>query len=353
MWDVIIVGAGPVGCRAGELVAKKGFKVLIIDKKKEIGKPVRCSALVSHRIFDLTNVSKDVVVNVVERAKIYSNSGNCLEVKSKRPVYVMDREKFDKEIGRDAKNAGAKIRMLTALENFKKEKDYLRVKTTKGLFVTKLLVGADGPNSMVAHTANIPLPDNLLVAVQRTVKSSYDSDAVELWFGSNVCPSFFCWVIPENERWARIGLASSRSAMKYLENFIRNRVGKKIRYKDELSGLIRFGLMKDTVSDRVLLVGAAASQTKPFSGGGLTYGQIGAKYCAEACIKSLKEGRYGHEFLKKNYDEKWGERLAWSIKKGWFLNRLTHVSDLLFDFSIGVGKLSKFILEEIDMDLLD
>ncbi len=353
MYDVLIVGAGPVGCRVGELVSKKGFKVLIIDKKKEIGKPVRCSALVSHRIFKLSGVSKDVVVNVVKKARFYSSSGNCLELKSKKPVYAMDREKFDKEIGRNAKNAGAKIKMSTVFENFKEEKDCLRVKTKKGTFKTKLLVGADGPDSTVARVANIPLPDNLLVAVQRTVKSSYDSDAVELWFGSYVCPDFFCWVIPENEEWARIGLATPRRAMEYLEKFITNRVGKKAKHKDELSGLIRFGLMKDTVADRLLLVGAAASQTKPFSGGGLTYGQIGAKFAADACVKSLEKERYDYEFLKRNYDERWKEKLVWPIKKGWVLNRLTHLSDWLFDFSVNVGKFSKFILEGIDMDLLD
>ena len=72
MYDVVIVGAGPVGCRVGELLGKKGLKVLVLEEHSEIGKPVQCAGLVSHRIFDLSGVSKDVVVNVVKKARIFS-----------------------------------------------------------------------------------------------------------------------------------------------------------------------------------------------------------------------------------------------------------------------------------------
>ncbi|RLB76518.1 MAG: hypothetical protein DRH24_17750 [Deltaproteobacteria bacterium] len=354
MFDVIIVGAGPSGCRVGELVAEKGFKVLIIDKKREIGKPVRCSGLVSHRIFRLSGVSKNVIVNSVKKARFYSSSGSYLELRSKKRVYVIDREKFDKELAKNAMDAGANIRMLTSFKGFKREKDCLRIRTGKNTMRTKLLVGADGPDSAVARAANLPVPDNLLVGVQRTVKSYYEPETVELWFGSHLCPKFFCWVIPENEEWARMGLATERNAMELLEKFIERRVGKrKVKHKNELSGLIRFGLMKNTVDDRILLVGASACQTKPFSGGGVVYGQIAARLAANTCIKALEKGKYSYDFLKKNYEEKWRQKLVWPIRKGFILNRLVHTSDWLFDVFIGIAKYSRFLFEGLDMDLLD
>ena len=84
----------------------------------------------------------------------------------------------------------------------------MKVKTSKGNFQTKILIGADGPQSTVAHKSGLSLPENVLAGIQTTVKSKFDTDSVELWFGSEIAPDFFAWVVPENENWARVGLAT-------------------------------------------------------------------------------------------------------------------------------------------------
>ena len=106
----LIVGAGPVGCRVGVLLGKEKLKVLILEEHPEIGRPVQCAGLVSHRIFDLSDASEDVAVNVVERARFFSHDGNYIELKHKKPVYVIDREKFDKELANKAKEVGVEIK---------------------------------------------------------------------------------------------------------------------------------------------------------------------------------------------------------------------------------------------------
>ena len=184
IYDIIIVGAGPIGCKVGELTAKEGFNVLILEEHPGIGLPVQCAGLVSHRIFKLSKVSQKVVVNKVRRARFYSLS-NYIELKSKKNVYVIDRERFDKELVKKAKSAGAVIKTSTRFLGHKREK-ILRVKTNKGEFQTKLLVGADGPNSSVARTARIKLPDNKLTGVQTTIKSHYNPKTVELWFDPKI-----------------------------------------------------------------------------------------------------------------------------------------------------------------------
>jgi len=353
MHDAVIVGAGPIGCKVGELLGKQGFKALILEKNKEIGKPIQCTGLVSKRIMKLSNCSLDVIVNVVNKARLYSHKRNYLELKHKNKVYVIDREKFDKEMAEMAKNAGTKIKTSTRFQNLEYEKDYLKLKTTKGILKTKLLIGADGPDSTVARISNIPVPENMLIAVQQTVKSFFIPNIVELWFGSEVCPELFCWVVPEDEKYARIGLATPRVGMRYLQKFLRKRIGGEIELKNQVSGLIRFGLIKNSVSERIILVGDAASQVKPFSGGGLIYGLIGAKTAAKACGKSLEKERHDYEFLKKEYDEKWKEKLSWPIKKGMILKKtINGMPDWLFDFSINSANPFKFMLKDADMDLL-
>ncbi len=352
IYDIIVVGAGPVGCKVGELIAKKGFKVLILEEHPEIGSPVQCAGLVSHRIFKLSKVSRKVVVNKVRKARFYC-SNNHTELKSKKTVYIIDREKFDKELAKKAKSAGAEIKTSTRFLGYKREK-LLRVKTNKGNYRTKLLVGADGPNSTVAKTTRIKLPDNKLTGVQTTIKSHYNPNTVELWFDSEISPEFFGWIIPENKNWARVGLATNKNVVRCLDNFFMKRFNRKIKCKNIMAGTIRYGLIDNSVSNRILLVGDAASQVKPFSGGGIIYGLTGAEIAAKACIKSLKEENYKKEFLKENYDDVWKEKLEWPIRKGLTMRKIIHLFNdeqlsLLFSL-IKRGKLTK-LLEFIDMDL--
>ena len=355
IYDIIIIGAGPIGCRVGELTAKKGFKVLILEEHPEIGKPIQCAGLVSHRIFELSGASDNIIINITKKARFYSSNGKFIELKSKKPVYAIDREKFDKELSVNATNAGAEIRRFTKFEDYKKNKNSIKIKTSEGTFESKILIGADGPNSTVARTSKLKLPKNILAAVQSTIKSEFEVDTVELWFDSKISPDFFGWVIPENEKWARVGLASNKNALDYFKNFLRIRFNQDVKYKDSLAGLIRYGLIESSVSDRVVLVGDAASQVKPFSGGGIIYGLICADFAANACIKSLKEDNYSKKFLKVNYDDVWKKKLFLPIKKGLMISKVIHsFSDNQLNFLFSTIRKSKFtkLMEFTDMDLL-
>jgi len=354
MYDVVVVGAGPIGSKTAELIAKKGFKVLVLEEHPEIGIPVQCSGLVSHRIFKLSRMPKDVVVNKVKKARLYCKE-NYVELKSKKTVYVIDREKFDKKMAKRCKDENVEIKTSTRFENYKKNKNFLEVKTDKGKFETKILIGCDGPNSTVARVAGLKLPENILTGIQITAEYKFDSEAVELWFGSDICPDFFGWVIPENENFARVGLASSKKVAERFDNFTKMRIKDKIKFKNKVAGPIRYGVIENSASNNVILVGDAACHIKPFSGGGIIYGLIGANYAAEACTKALEKGDYSCKFFKENYDNVWKNKLMWPIKKGLIMKNLMHsVSDnklsLLFS-TLNAMKIKK-LLEYTDMDLL-
>jgi geranylgeranyl reductase family protein len=345
-YDVIIVGAGPIGCKVGELLGKD-YKVLILEKKSEIGKPVQCTGFTSDRIFELSDVSKKVVLNKITKSSFFSPNCNNVTIKSKRPFYVLDRELFDKELAKKAEKNNAEIRLKTEFKNFKMEKDHLEIKTNKENFKTKLLIGADGPNSTVASVSGIVQPNNIVVGTQETIKNSFDSDITELWFGPSISSDFFAWVVPENEEWARVGLGSLKNSGYLLEKFIGKRFDNSIERKDKLSGVIRYGLIETSVADRVLLVGDAACQIKPLSGGGLVYGLIGAHKAVDACRRSFEEEKFDYEFLKENYDDKWKEKLRWPIIHLEFIRKTINIwPDFIFNLGTFFGKNMGFIIRQ-------
>jgi geranylgeranyl reductase family protein len=333
--DALIVGAGPAGCKTAELVSKKGYEVLVVEEHPSIGKPTQCTGLVSKKIGKLT---KEVIVNKIKKARFFSGK-EFFEIKSKHPVFVINREKFDKHIARSARVAGVKFKLSTRFTDFKN-------------YHSKIFVGADGPNSTVAKMAGIKLPNNLLFAAQVKAKYVFDSDIVELWFGSDIAPGLFAWVVPENEEIARVGLMSDKNPNKYLEKFLKMRF-EKIQISDRIGDVIRFGLIDCSVSDKLLLVGDAACQVKPFSAGGLVYGQIGARYAAEACVKALEANDFSKHFLIENYDKKWKRELKDPMEKGFLFKKIfSKIGDKPSSFSLiknlGISKLSNFF----DMDFL-
>lgn len=342
--DAVIVGAGPAGCKTAEMIAKSGYDVLVLEEHPEVGKPVQCTGLVSEKI---GKIPEEIIVNKIKKARFYSG-GEFFEVKSKKLVYVIDREKFDKYLARKAEEAGAKFKFRTRFLDFKSGK----VITTAGNFRTKLLVGADGPNSLVAKKSGIKLSDNILFAIQVCVESDFESDAVELWFGSDMAPGLFAWVVPESSSKARVGLMTNKNPNVYLEKFLKKRFGR-AEASNRIGDMIRYGLIKKSVSDNVLLVGDAACQIKPFSAGGLIYGQIGANHAGKACIKALKADNFSKKFLSKNYDKQWKKELVKPIRKGLFMKKVfSKIQDKPFSFklikSLGITKISDFM----DMDFL-
>jgi len=358
MYDVVVIGAGPVGSRVAEIVAKKGYKVALIEKNREVGLPVHCTGLVSHRLKALVpDLPENVILNKINRAKFFSASSS-FELKSKpnQPFYVVDREKLDKFLFLRARQAGATAEtsvLFRGIETY--EEDFLIVSTSKGKVQTKILVGADGAASTVASAAGLERPANMLVGVQTTVLGEFDADVAELIFSSELTPDFFGWVVPLSAGEARIGVAAKKDMLKSLKLLVEKRTDGKIKassVKPDSGGSINFGLMERTSAEHVMVVGDAACHVKPFSGGGVVYGLMGAGFCANACIKALRENDFSADFFKREYDEKWKSHLGGPIKRGLLYRRILLGSDRRMNFLFNLGKFGKIFLEKFDVDLL-
>lgn len=360
MHDVVVIGAGIAGCRTAELIAKKGFNVALVEEHSDIGAPVQCAGLVSHRLKSmLPDLSNNVFLNEVRRAKFFSPSSKdetdpALELKSKKPAHVVDREKLDKALFKNATAAGAKAARSTKFTDFSIGEDKIIISTNRGKIESKLLVGADGPTSLVRRRAQLEAPANYLAGVQATVETragrEFEPNAVELWFDSYISPDFFAWVIPISSKKARVGLAADTKALDHFKKFAKRRTGRSV--KPDVGGRINFGLMGSTAAERVMLVGDAAVQIKPFSGGGVIYGLIGAGYCANACVKALREDDFSTGFLKQEYDEKWKWQLRKPIKRGLLYRKILLGSDRKMNFLLSAAGKFKFIMQDWDMDLL-
>lgn len=348
-YDVTIIGASIAGSRVADLISKD-CKTLLIEEHEKIGMPLQCSGLVSHRLLELLpDFPKEIIINKIKSAKFYSPNGNCLELSPKHPVHVIDRVKLDRFLF-DKASERATVKTGEKFQEFKRIDNSLLIKTNKDAYKSEILIGADGPDSIVRKQMKIE-PKKTILGVQATVKGKFDPNSVELWFGSKVAPDFFAWVVPIDNDLARVGLAANKNIMHFYESFLIKRVGH-VR-KPDVVGKIPYGLLDRTSEKRVMLVGDAAFQIKPFSGGGIVYGLAASEICANACMKSLEKNIFDKKFFMENYDKRWKEKLSKPIRKGLMLRKLFNMlPDFGLNFLFYAAAHRKKFLEKWDMDLL-
>src|SRR4030043_121754 len=111
-YDIVIVGAGPAGSSAAMAAAKAGLKVLMVEKRAEIGSPKRCGEGLSKSALARMGLEKDDiwVCRTILGASAYAPNGKNITVGYKGPEgWVIERKVFDKWLAKKAVQAGAKV----------------------------------------------------------------------------------------------------------------------------------------------------------------------------------------------------------------------------------------------------
>ena len=117
--DVLVIGAGPGGSIAAKTAAQKGLDVVLLEKRQEIGEPIRCAEGISLRseLKELVDVDPSWISSEIKGAKLYSPNGDY--VSSTRDGsngvggYILERKEFDRGLARMAGECGAEVLVKT------------------------------------------------------------------------------------------------------------------------------------------------------------------------------------------------------------------------------------------------
>ena len=336
-FDVAIVGGGPIGGFIASRIAEKKYKVAIFEKNKSIGVPINCAGLISQRVFNFFDFStENIIQNKVKGANIHSPSGDILSIGGdKVHALVINRAEFDKKIIKTATDKGAEIFLKNHVLSAQKNGEHIEIRTSQDYDIrSKLLIGADGPFSRIRDRFAFPKPAEFLRGIGAEVENvDLDPDFVEIFVGNTIAPGFFAWMIPTSKDGskARVGLCINQKSPHSPKYFLSNLFKKSTLLKDAkvlnyIGGIVPIGALKTTYSSNVLIVGDAAAQVKPTSGGGIYTGLLCATHCSDIAIESLEKNQYSSKFLKK-YQKLWtadiGKELSLGMKFRKIYTKLT------------------------------
>lgn len=337
-YDVAVIGGGPIGAVAARYAAATGAHTLLVDQGDGSCEPACCAGLVSPRTLSLLGTSSACLLREIRGVIIHSPTGKQTEIFSKKVrAIVLDRGALNRELLKLAAQAGVEVRHHTRAAITSQARLHLSEPSQQCEAKARVVIGADGPRSMVASHFSLPSPPMFLAAVQATVvREARASEMVEIFFGTKIAPGFFAWAVPAKQRQLRVGLAATQGTdvNTLLNNLLSQHFpGQVISY---VGGIIPIGSAAKTTTDGALIVGDAAGQLKPTSGGGIYTGGVCAKIAGEiAGYASLAE-KTTDETLKE-YERRWQDKIGKELRFGLLAHRaLYSLSDAKIEAGLAI-----------------
>jgi digeranylgeranylglycerophospholipid reductase len=370
--DIIVVGGGPCGSYAALVAARLGAEVLVCEEHREIGVPKHCAGLLSVAGLERLglHLSREVIENEIKGAVFNSPSGKEFVVRCGSPVtYVVDRGLFDKYLSDLAVKAGVRYFLESRVKSPLFDSGFVAgVAVKKGgdekNLAANVVIDAEGCSStLLKKTGLKTLQGSMTVKAIQTEVDKADGitrDMVEVYLGREYAPGFFAWIIPKRDDSAKVGLATwAGDPREHLHRFMKNHpvASKKLRKSRitslSLKPILLGGPIPTTYSNGLLVVGDAASQVKPTTGGGVIVGLLCSKIAGEVAYEAVKNKDFSEAFLSR-YQSRWKQLVGFDLK---VMRQLRKMLNRLSDDKVDkiIDLCAKFRVDEVleefgDMD---
>ncbi len=371
-YDIVVVGAGPAGSMAAKHAALGGADVLLIEKKAEIGAPLRCAEGVSKRRLKEVGIEPDPmwISSEIRGTIMRTVGGSYLKVdeswKDGEVGYVLNRHLFDKFVAEQAAEAGADVVVRAACTGVIRD----NTGRISGVRVTHMgetkeigcdcIVAADGFESQVARWAGIDTSlslNDIDSCIQYTmVDVDIVQDYCEFILGS-VSPGGYVWIFPKGKHSANVGLGiqgtkiePGRGPKYYLDKFIESDP----RLKNGSIVNIAAGMvslcpgLESAAEDGIVLVGDAARVIDPMTGGGIYHALMTGMHAGETLAECYLKKDYSKESFKP-YEEVWRGKIMKELQRNWKIKeKFVDMDDRTIDELIEVASHAE--MEKVRVD---
>lgn len=356
LYDVAVIGAGPIGSRIAYRLAAAGRRVIVLEEKKNLEGPVCCTGIISVECIERFNIDRNVIVREASSARVFSPSAKLLYLR--RPetqACIVDRTAFNLSLAREAGRHGAEYAFSSAVANIDIQPDKAEIILNSGqrLAANAVVIAAGSASKLVGKLGFGKAGDFCMGA--QTVVEAPGIEEIEVYLGSKTAPGFFGWLAPLSSGRALVGLLARRRAAYYARGLLEALAaqGKVALVEAEIAlAPVPLKPLAKTVSERIIIAGSAAGQVKPLTGGGIYYGLICADIAADTLLQALESNDLSAKNLSA-YEKAWRRRLGREIQTShWARKFYELLSDKRIDSIIGIiqsNGIDKALLEADDI----
>lgn len=332
-YDVIVVGAGPAGSVAAKAASERGLDVLLIEKRQEIGAPVRCGEGAGRNMLrEFITPDPKWIAAILMGARIIAPNGTVVKIGGEQEMgIILERKIFDRELAKLAARAGAQVQVKTkatgVIMNSGSVCGIIARYLDKELKIdSKIVIAADGVESQVARWAGIDTSlklKDIETCVQFLMADiNIDPDFADFYVGNEIAPGGYIWVFPKGEREANVGVGilGSRSgnlrAIDYLQRFVAKKFpGSKV-IEMVVGGVPVSGPIKTAIGNGIMLAGDSARMADPITGGGITNAMYAGRIAGEVAAKAVQQGDSSTNVLRE-YEARWRTLLEKSLTRNY------------------------------------
>ena len=331
-FDAVVVGGGPCGSFSALTAAKLGARVAVCEEHGTIGIPTHCTGhlnLNGLKRLKLHPLPKHILENEFRGVIFYSPSGIEFSIRFDSPVTcAVNRELFDKYLADVAMRACVEYHLGSRVESLILEKGIVKgvVIDSRGFKETlssKIVINAEGVSSVILKKAGLQsLNRSMVVSAVHAEMDKVDDvedDLVEVYLGEKYAPGFFAWIIPKKDGTAKVGLATNvgnpkRCLHKFMQDhpIASSKLNKSKILKQSFHLIPIGGSISKTYHNGLLIVGDAASQVKPTTGGGVIFGLLCSKIAGEVAHEAIKNNDFSKEFLSR-YENRWRALIGFEL----------------------------------------
>ena len=341
-YDLVVVGAGPGGSTAASAAAQAGLSVLLLEKRQEIGSPVRCAEGVGHDLLtSFIEPDPRWIAVEVSQAEVTAFAGGAtrtLHAGGGRG-YILERRVFDRALAERAAQAGAEVRVKTAVTGLLMEDGHVRgVRIQHGDFFggageaeveAQVVIAADGVEAQVGQWAGLDvqlaLQDTMVCAQYLLAGIDIDPTCTCYTISHELAPGGYAWVFPKGNGKANVGLGvqadlGRMTALDYLVRFVEAQPCLARGYPVTLvAGNVPVALSPARlVTHGLMLVGDAARQVEPLTGGGIVNAMTAGRLAAQAAVESVAAGDTSATCLGR-YEERWNQSIGRKLQRNYHL----------------------------------
>jgi digeranylgeranylglycerophospholipid reductase len=344
--DVLVVGAGPGGSMAAKYSSRGGARTLLIEKRQEIGAPVRCAEGVALNWMKECDVALDPkwVACEPQGARLFAPNGAVALVSAERAGdevgVVVERTLFDKALARQAAEAGTRILLKTSANSTIMENGAVCGITGKTMgeeieIRAKITIAADGYESQVARWSGLDTslePNDIVSAFQYRLCNIQNDDRYCDFYVGSCAPGGYIWSFPKGPGVANVGIGMPVTKLHtpgQIKTFLDSWISAHPEYANgQILEMVAGGVsinkpLSETTADGLMLAGDAARVVNPLTGGGIVHACITGKLAGETAAAAIRQGNFSKGFLRK-YEKAWRDRLEKRLKRNWLVKEKLH-----------------------------